>query len=135
MAEELSMKSLLFNIGFIIVVFTCAVCFGSVSGKHRWNENSDFYLKIDTGQIIFHLCGSREALAKHHNQMFPDTPYDSQGKTYMFTGAGTKPPVHVWLVGYVHNGLWYADKYALGHELFRVLCWYAPNSVANPDNF
>jgi len=129
------MRSLLFNVCCIALIFNSVMLFANVMADYGRNENPEFYLEIDTGQVIFHLCGSREALAKHHNQMFPDTPYDSQGKTYMFTGAGTKPPVHVWLVGYVHNGLWYADKYALGHELFRVLCWYAPNSVANPDNF
>ena len=129
------MKSLLFNVCCTALIFSGVMHFANAITKYEKNENPEFYLEINTGQIIFHLCGSRKALAKHHNQMFPDVPYDPHGKTYMFTGAGTKPPIHVWPVGYVHNGLWYADKYALGHELFRVLCWYAPNSVVNPDNF
>lgn len=106
----------------------------------RWwksvqNENPHYYRVIDLGSIIFHLCSSRAKLWVEYNKLYPDNPFDLQSNTYMFT---THDPhlssTHMWLIVKVKNDKVILHKWAIGHELIRLLSCYT-NDLLNANDY
>ena len=89
-------------------------------------------MQLDTGHIIFHLCGSRWKLAQVYNTLYPESPYDPRGLVYMFSAGGSEPPYHIWLVVKIINGKIIVHPWALGHEMIHILKIYL-SDINDPD--
>ena len=111
----------------------------AIDASDAWWQSFDtdepgYYQRIDLGNVVIHLCGSRKKLAEVHNAMFPQTPYNPEGSTYMFTGFGGVPPAHVWLVVNRQKGRTNFHKWAGGHELVRALSCFQ-DGLLNADAY
>ena len=84
------------------------------------NENPNYYTQIHICNITIHFCGSRQKMEEKFG-------HKVNKNTFMFTSSTSNPnaPINIWLQVKIKNGKVILHKWAVGHELIRLLSLFS----------